>query len=174
MLRGAIYSHFEEGKLTKDEALTLLGEFCSSCDRMDCLCEQRRLPEKKPSGGIVVWGKLARLLSGTILFLIVLWGGATGARAAPFLISDPMENVVEFEVRVNKHRVKVEALEDGSLRFDLFVLNNGVHNIEIVAVGHFGKGPRMKYRLFIQSGPRLIIYSLGNKKDDFTYYLIEQ
>jgi hypothetical protein len=73
-----------------------------------------------------------------ILILAVLFL-ATPAFGAPFLVTDPQEGVVGYEITgLNPETVTFVAQPDGSLKYDLSSVNNGTYTLTVAACNVWG------------------------------------
>ena len=78
-----------------------------------------------------------------IVLAVVLM--ASTAWAAPFLVCDPQEAVVGYEIRGIGEPVTWIAQQDGSLKYDLTNLANGTYTVSVAACNIWGCGDSVPF-----------------------------
>ena len=76
------------------------------------------------------------------------------AFSAPFLVCDPQEGVVGYEITgLNPETVNFIAQPDGSLKYDLASLPNGSYSGSVAACNMWGCGPATTIAPFVKAVP---------------------
>ena len=74
-----------------------------------------------------------------LLIVIAVLLFATSASAAPFLVCNPQEGVVGYEITgLNPETVTFVAQPDGSLKYDLSSVNSGTYTLTVAACNMWG------------------------------------
>ena len=70
---------------------------------------------------------------------------APAAGAAPFMVCDPQEGVVGYEIKGIGDTVTWIAQADGSLKYDLSNLANGTYTVSVAACNIWGCGDSVPF-----------------------------